>query len=46
MKYLLMVLLLLLLPSCADFQTKLEMMQSEQMACKPPDVSLCAGWKV
>ena len=45
MKYLLMV-LLLLLPSCADFQTKLEMMQSEQMNCQPPHNTLCAGWKV
>jgi len=43
MKYLLMVLLLV---GCAEFQTKLEMMQSDQLTCKPPDVSLCAGWEI
>ena len=43
MKYLLLI-MLLLLPSCAEFQTKLEMM--EQMNCKPPHNTLCAGWKV
>jgi len=45
MKYLLL-LLLLLLTACAEFQTKLDMMKSEQNTCKPPEVSLCAGWKV
>jgi len=45
MKYLLLI-VLLLLTSCAEFQTKLEMMKSEQATCRPPDVSLCAGWKV
>jgi hypothetical protein len=45
MKYLLIV-LLLLLSSCAEFQTKVDMMKSEQMNCKPPETSLCAGWKV
>ncbi len=45
MKYLL-ILLLVLLPSCAEFQTKIDMMKSEQMTCKPPETSLCAGWKV
>ena len=43
MRYLLMV---LLLAGCAEFQTKVDMMKSEQMICKPPEVSLCAGWKV
>ena len=43
MKYLLLI-ALLLLPSCAEFQTKLDMM--EQMNCKPPHNTLCAGWKV
>ena len=41
MKYILMVLLLV---GCAEFQTKLEMM--EQMNCQPPHNTLCAGWKV
>ena len=45
MKYLLLV-MLLLLPSCAEFQTKVDMMKSEQMTCKPPETSLCAGWKI
>ena len=35
-----------LLTGCAEFQTKMDMMQSEQLTCKPPEVSLCAGWKV
>ena len=35
-----------LLTGCAEFQTKVEMMKSEQLTCKPPDASLCAGWKV
>jgi len=43
MKYLLIV---LLLTGCAEFQTKMEMMNSEQLTCRPPDVSLCAGWEV
>jgi len=43
MKYLLIV---LLLTGCAEFQTKVDMMKSGQNTCKPPEVSLCAGWKV
>ena len=39
-------LILLLLTGCAEFQTKIDMMKSEQLTCRPPDVSLCAGWKV
>jgi len=46
MKYLLLI-VLLLLTSCAEFQTKIDLMKSEQqMTCSPVDVSLCAGWKV
>ena len=45
MKYLLLI-MLLLLPSCAEFQTKMDMMQSEQITCAEEDESLCAGWKV
>ena len=45
MKYLLLI-MLLVLPSCAEFQTKVDMMKSEQMTCKPPETSLCAGWKI
>jgi len=40
------ILLLFLLVGCAEFQTKVDMMKSEQNTCKPPEVSLCAGWKV
>ena len=43
MKYILIV-LLLIITGCAEFQTKLEMM--EQMNCKPPHDTLCAGWKL
>jgi len=35
-----------LLTGCTEFQTKMDMMQSEQLTCKPPETSLCAGWKV
>ena len=45
MKYLLLI-LLLLLTSCAEFQTKMDMMQNEQMSCALEEESLCAGWKV
>ena len=43
MKY---ILIILLLAGCAEFQTKIDMMKSDQMGCRPPEVSLCAGWKV
>ena len=39
-------LILLLLAGCAEFETKMDMMQSEQMTCAEEDQSLCAGWKV
>ena len=39
-------LILLLVAGCAEFQTKMDMMKSEQLTCKPPETSLCAGWKV
>ena len=45
MKYLLLI-VLLLLTGCSEFQTKIDMMKGEQMTCKPPETSLCAGWKV
>ena len=35
-----------LLTGCAEFQTKVDMMKSEQMTCAEADESLCAGWKV
>jgi len=38
--------LVITLTGCAEFQTKMDMMQSEQLTCKPPEASLCAGWKV
>ena len=46
MSFKLYLLIVVLLAGCAEFQTKLDMMKSEQNTCKPPDVSLCAGWKV
>ena len=38
--------LVVTLTGCAEFQTKIDMMESEQMNCKPPHNTLCAGWKV
>ena len=38
--------LLLIITGCAEFQTKIDMMKSEQLTCKPPEESMCAGWKV
>jgi outer membrane murein-binding lipoprotein Lpp len=35
------LILLLLLAGCAEFQTKMD-----QMNCQPPHNTLCAGWKV
>ena len=35
-----------LLTGCTEFQTKVDMMKSEQMTCAEEDQSLCAGWKV
>ena len=35
-----------LLTGCAEFQTKIDMMQNEQMSCALEEESLCAGWKV
>ena len=37
-------LIVTLLTGCAEFQTKMEEMN--QLTCKPPEASLCAGWKV
>jgi hypothetical protein len=39
-----MQLVVTLLTGCAEFQTKMDMMG--QMNCKPPEASLCAGWKI
>ena len=39
------LILLLLLAGCAEFETKMDMMQSEQMTCAEEEAS-CAGWKV
>ena len=41
-----MQLVVTLLTGCAKFQTKVDMMKSEQMTCAEADESLCAGWKV
>ena len=35
-----------LLTGCTEFETKMDMMKSEQMTCAEADESLCAGWKV
>ena len=40
------LILLLLVAGCAEFQTKMDMMKSEQMTCAEEEQSLCAGWKV
>ena len=46
MKYLLLI-LLLLLTSCADyFPIDAKMEEMRQLNCKPPHNTLCAGWKV
>jgi len=40
-------LIVTLLTGCAEFQTKIDLMKSEQqLTCSPVDSSLCAGWKV
>ena len=41
-----MQLVVTLLTGCAEFQTKMDMMQDEQMTCAKEEDSLCAGWKV
>jgi hypothetical protein len=41
---LILVLTVYLLAGCAEFETKMEEMN--QLTCKPPEASLCAGWKV
>ena len=35
-----------LLTGCAEFETKMDMMKSEQLTCSAEDMTLCAGWKV
>jgi hypothetical protein len=35
-----------LLTGCTEFQTKIDMMKSEQLTCSAEEESLCAGWKV
>ena len=39
-------LIVTLLTGCGEFQTKGDMMKSEQMTCAEADESLCAGWKI
>ena len=38
--------LVVTLTGCAEFQTKMDMMQSEQLTCSAEEEALCAGWKV
>ena len=40
------LIMLLLLAGCSEFQTKIDMMKSEQMSCSLEEQSLCAGWKI
>jgi len=35
-----------LLTGCAEFETKMEEMKSEQITCQLEDQTLCAGWKI
>jgi len=35
-----------LLTGCTEFETKMDMMKSEQLTCSAEEESLCAGWKV
>jgi len=35
-----------LLTGCTEFETKIDMMKSEQLTCSAEEESLCAGWKV
>ena len=35
-----------LLTGCTEFETKMDMMKSEQLTCSAEDMTLCAGWKV
>ena len=41
-----LIIVLTLLTGCAEFQTKMDMMKSEQLTCSAEEESLCAGWKV
>ena len=38
--------LAILLTGCSEFETKMDMMKSEQLTCSAEDMTLCAGWKV
>ena len=38
--------LAILLTGCSEFETKIDMMKSEQITCAEADESLCTGWKV
>ena len=43
-----MQLVVTLLTGCAEFQTKVDMMKSEQeqLTCSAEEDALCAGWKI
>ena len=43
---LILILAVTLLTGCAEFETKMEEMKSEQITCKLEDQTLCAGWKI
>ena len=35
-----------LLTGCTEFETKVDMMKSEQLTCSAEEEGACAGWKV
>ena len=43
-----MQLVVTLITGCAEFQTKMDMMQNEQeqLTCSAEEDALCAGWKI
>ena len=41
-----MQLVVTLLSGCSEFQTKIDMMKSEQLTCSAEEEALCAGWKI
>ena len=43
-----MQLVVTLITGCAEFQTKMDMMENgqEQLTCSAEEDALCAGWKI
>jgi len=38
--------MLLLLAGCSEFETKMEEMRNQQVTCSLEEQALCAGWKI